>query len=154
MVLGVLASDGKKMPPVFFKSGQKIGSEEYYKGLRYHVLPWLKANYPAGTYVFTQDGAPCHTSKKVQDFCRANMADFWPANFWPSSSPDVNPQDFAVWGVLERATNSTSHPNLESLKATITEEWDKMSSDFLVKSCQAVRRRVEAIIANGGGHIE
>lgn len=154
MVLGVVASDGKKMPPYFFKPGERVGAEVYYKVLRYHVLPWLKANYPEGNYVWTQDGAPCHTAKKVQQFCKTNFANFWPHDFWPPSSPDLNPLDFAVWGVLEHSTNKTSHPNLESLKAAIHKEWDALSHDFLVQSCKSFRRRVEAVIANSGGHIE
>ncbi|QQP57906.1 Uncharacterized protein FKW44_003059 [Caligus rogercresseyi] len=92
-------------------------------------------------YVFTQDGAPAHTFKKTQEFCKGNMA-FWPADFWPSSSPDVNPLDFAVWGFLEGKTNKTSHTSVEALKATIT------------KDCASVRPRIEAIIRNNGGHIE
>ncbi|QQP49604.1 Uncharacterized protein FKW44_010330 [Caligus rogercresseyi] len=59
---------------------------------------------------FTQDGAPAHTFKKVQEFCKGNMASFWPADFWPSSSPDVNPLDFAVWGFLEGKTNKPHTP--------------------------------------------
>ncbi|XP_059096794.1 uncharacterized protein LOC131891285 [Tigriopus californicus] len=62
MVLGVVASDGKKMPPYFFKVGEKFGV------LRYHILPWLKISYPDGNYVWTQDGAPCHTAKINQKF--------------------------------------------------------------------------------------
>ncbi|QQP34598.1 Uncharacterized protein FKW44_022540 [Caligus rogercresseyi] len=82
-------------------------------------------------YVFTQDGAPAHTFKKVQEFCKGNMASFWPADFWPSSSPDCR-----------------------SLKATITKEWDNMSEDFIKTSCASVRPRIEAIIRNNGVHIE
>ncbi|QQP50334.1 Putative LOC100197594 [Caligus rogercresseyi] len=40
------------------------------KVLRCHVLPWLKANYPSGHYVWTQNGAPSHTSKLAQDFAQ------------------------------------------------------------------------------------
>ncbi len=29
MVLGVVASDGKKMPPIFFKLGEKVGADVY-----------------------------------------------------------------------------------------------------------------------------
>ena len=101
MVLGVVASDGKKMPPFFFKPAERVGADSYYKVLRYHVLPWLKTNFPEGNYVWTQDGAPCHTAKKVQDFCRNNFSDFWPKDFWPPSSPDLNTLVYAVWGVLE-----------------------------------------------------
>ncbi|QQP42423.1 Uncharacterized protein FKW44_017082 [Caligus rogercresseyi] len=56
MVLGVVASDGKKMSPLFFKAREKICKETYNKVLRYTVLPWLKANYPEENYVWTQDG--------------------------------------------------------------------------------------------------
>ncbi|QQP52263.1 Uncharacterized protein FKW44_004362, partial [Caligus rogercresseyi] len=73
-------------------------------------------------YVFTQDGAPAHTFKKAQEFCKGNMASFWPADFWPFSSPDGK-------------TNKTSHTSVEALKATITKEWDNMSEDFIKTSC-------------------
>ena len=149
MMLGVVASDGKKMPPYFFKPGERVNADAYYKVLRYHVLPWLKANYPEGNYVWTQDGAPCHTARKVQQFCKSNFADFW-----PSSSPDLNPLDYAIWGVVEQATNKNPHPNVDSLKEAIKREWHKMSANFVIDSCLSFRKRVEAVIANNGGHIE
>ena len=154
MVLGVVASDGRKMPPYMFKPKEKIDQHVYYKVLRYTILPWLKANYPAGNYVWTQDGAPAHTSDKAQKFCSLNMANFWDKTFWPPSSPDLNVLDFAVWGYLERLTNKTPHKNVDDLKASIMKHWDEMSADFLVRSCASFRRRVEAVIAVEGGHIE
>ncbi len=39
-------------------------------------------------------------------------------------SQDLNPLDYAIWGVLENKTNATSHPNIGS---SIEEEWNKMS---------------------------
>ncbi len=93
MVLCVVASEGNKIPLFFFKLGEKVGADVYYKVLRYHVLPWLMANYREFNNAWTQDGAPCHTAKKVQKFCKANFADFW-----PSSNPDLNLLDYAVWG--------------------------------------------------------
>ena len=39
-------------------------------------------------------------------------------------SPDVNPLDDAIWVVLENETNTTSHPNIGSLKTVIEEEWN------------------------------
>ncbi|QQP53087.1 Uncharacterized protein FKW44_005431, partial [Caligus rogercresseyi] len=153
MVLGVMASNGKKIPPFFFKAGEKIRKETYYKVLRYTVLPWLKANYPEGKYVWTQDGAPSHTSDLCPKFCTANMAHFWPKDMWPSSLPDLNLLDFAVWGELERRTNRTPHPIVDALQATIRTEWDNMSEEFLINSCKAFRRRVEGVIEAEGGHI-
>ncbi|QQP55379.1 Uncharacterized protein FKW44_008535 [Caligus rogercresseyi] len=76
MMLVAMSSDGKKMPPYFFKPGEKVDTAAYYKVLRWTVLPWLRTTYPDKNYTWTQDGAPSHTSKKVQDFCRAHMSDF------------------------------------------------------------------------------
>ncbi|QQP49444.1 Uncharacterized protein FKW44_010123 [Caligus rogercresseyi] len=111
MVLGIVASYGNKMPPHFFRPNGKVNSDVYYKVLRYKVLPWLKSTFPRNNYVFTQDGAPAHTSKKVQEICKGNMASFWPANL----------------GFLEGKTNKTSDSSVEALKTTITKEWDNMS---------------------------
>ncbi|QQP55087.1 Uncharacterized protein FKW44_008153 [Caligus rogercresseyi] len=90
----------------------------------------------------------------AKDFCSRNFADFWPANYWPPSSPDLNPLDFAVWGFLERETNSTPHLNVDSLKASIIATWANISTDFIKKSCAAFRHRVDAAIEAKGGYIE
>lgn len=154
MAFGVVASDGKKMPMKFYKPGEKINAETYYKTLRFNVLPWLKANYPDGNYVWTQDGAPAHTAKKTQNFCQSNFRSFWPSSLWPPSSPDLNPLDYSIWSVLEHATNRVSHPNVDSLKDAIREEWEKLTPEFLRKTCRSFRRRVETVIEKKGGHIE
>ncbi|QQP53106.1 Uncharacterized protein FKW44_005461, partial [Caligus rogercresseyi] len=141
MMLGVVSSDGKKMPQYFFKPGEKVNTAAYYKVSRWKVLPWLRTTHPHGNYTWTQDSAPCHTSKKVQDFCRAHMSDFWPANMWPSSSPEMNP-------VLERITNKMSHSNLKALQQAICEAWDDMSEEYIRNCYASVRHRVEAVIDN------
>ena len=48
-------------------------------------------------------------------------------------SPDLNPLDYAIWGILENK-NATSHPNIGSLKSAIEEEWNKMSEEFILKA--------------------
>lgn len=154
MVLGVFGSDGKKMPPFFFQPDEKIGTMGYYKVLRWTVLPWLKANYPLGNYVWQQDGAPSHTTNKTQNFCSEHMAKFWSKDLWPPSSPDLNTLDYFWWSVIEASVNKTPHPNIQSLKSDITKEWASYPNEEIVKACKAFRPRVEAVIEAGGGHIE
>ena len=51
-------------------------------------------------------------------------------------SPDLKPLlDYALWGVLENKTNTTSHPNIGSFKTAIEKEWNKMSEQFILKAC-------------------
>ncbi|QQP36050.1 Uncharacterized protein FKW44_021026 [Caligus rogercresseyi] len=89
----------------------------------------------------------------TQDFCSRIFADFWSANYWPPSSPDLNSLDFAVWGFLEKETNSTPHPNVDSLKACNAAAWANMSTDFIKKSCAAFRHRVDTVIEAKGDYI-
>ena len=72
-------------------------------------------------------------------------------------SPNLYPLDYAIWGVLYNKTNVTSHLNIDSLKATIEEEWNQMSEEFILKACKSFQRRFHAIIEKkkkNGVHIE
>ena len=44
-------------------------------------------------------------------------AHFWRKDMWPPQSPDLNPLDYSIWGVLQERVQGTSQPNMESLKA-------------------------------------
>ena len=154
MVLGIVASDGNKCPPIFIKQGVKINAQVYQKLLRYNVLPWLKATYPNGNYVFQQDSAPAHKAKITQEWMKRNLANYWPWTLWPPSSPCLNPLDYAIWGILEDKVGSSSHPSVDALKAKVKEEWAALTPAYIKKSCRSFRRRVEATIEAEGQHIE
>ena len=154
MMLGVVASDGKRMPPYFFKEGLKIGTEAYLRVMRSVVKPWIEANYPDGNYIWRQDNAPGHASNKTQKWLADNLPGAWSKDFWPPSSPDANPLDYSVWSVIESRACKTPHPNITSLKASICREWDAMTPAYLIKTCRAFRGRIEAMIKAEGGHIE
>ena len=154
MVLGVVGSDGQKMPLYFFEVGLRVGAKEYIKVLRYHVLPWLKKTYPKGNYIFQQDGAPGHTALTAQQFLTRNFAKFWPKDMWPPQSPDLNPLDYGIWGIMDKNARATPHPNLESLKTSIIREWNNLSQDYVAKTCQQFRGRLEKAVEADGGSFE
>ena len=54
---------------------------------------------------------------------------------------------YAVWGILENETNTTSHPNIGSLKTAIEEKWNKMSENLFQKC-------VDTIIEKNSSDIE
>ncbi|QQP37280.1 Uncharacterized protein FKW44_017497 [Caligus rogercresseyi] len=49
MMLGVVASDGKRMPPFWFPQGLRVGAKEYLAVIKNVVKPWLDATYPRAT---------------------------------------------------------------------------------------------------------
>ena len=67
-------------------------------------------------------------------------------SLWLPSSPDLNPLDYSIWGVLENKRNANSHPNIASLKIAIEKEWHKISEEFILKACKSFWRCVDTII--------
>ena len=69
-------------------------------------------------------------------------------------SPDLDPLNYVIWGVLENKTNANFYPNIGSLKIVIEEEWNKMSEEFILNACKSFRTLVYTIIEKNGGYIE
>ena len=99
--------------------------------------------------------------QRIYDFLNAETK---PKNYrnnltflWSPSSPDLNPFDCAIWGILEeekKKTNATSHANIGSLKTAIEEEWNKISEEFILRTCKSFRGCVDKIIEKNGDTIE
>lgn len=150
-VLGVVASNGMKCPLIFVDQGVKLNAKHYIKLLKTHVVPWLKDNFPRNDYVFQQDGAPWHAAKTTQRFLKDNMRNFWSKEMWPPSSPDLNPLDYSIWGVMNSKACAKSHRNLADLRASILRAWDELSEDYVIKTCKRFRNRLEAAIREKRG---
>lgn len=107
MVWGAVSKRGK-FPLKFVDPGVKI-NVEYYKSeiLEQTLSPILIKMYGDDYYVFTQDGAPAHTAKVVQQWCEENLTDFLNKNEWPPGSPDCNPLDCFVWEYMLMMLKST-----------------------------------------------
>ena len=79
-----------------------------------------------------------------------NLHDHITPNMWSPSSPDLNPLDYYVWGVVEREINKHSHNMLDSLRAAITRVMTHMDENHLIRACKHFRQRIEAVIATKG----
>ena len=95
-MLGVVTSNGEKMPSVWFEQGYRLASVVYKEVLE------TKKIAKKSDYVFQQNGAPAHTTKTMQNRLDANMS-FWFNDFVPhshqiSGDPTVTrPLDFSLW---------------------------------------------------------
>jgi len=147
-------SDGKTCPPIFIPTGLKVNTEAYIGLLERHLVPWLCQNYLDGNYVFQQDGAPAHTSKRTQVWLVTTLSGFWAKDVWPPSSPDLNPLDYSVWGVLKAKACKTSHPSVEALKVSIAKTWRTLSKAYIIKTCKSFRTRLEKGVEVEGGLFE
>ena len=106
--------------------------------------------------MLVQDSEPVHGAKKVQDFLKENLPLMVPKDIWPSSSPDLNVCDYWLFGVIEGKSNVTSHPSVNSLKASIRRAFRNLDPEDVKRSCSRFRSRISQIIdtKQNGSHIE
>ena len=73
---------------------------------------------------------------------------------WPARSPDMNPLDLCVWGILKERVFKPRPHSLEELKDRIKVEVGRLDKDMLKRACQDVRVRCERLIIACGGFIK
>ena len=83
----------------FIDAGVKINGQYYREVL---FVQKLLPNIKEFLYYFTfqQDGSPAHRAKETVNLLNHETPDFIPSSLWPPNSPDLNPVDYKVWGVL------------------------------------------------------
>ena len=96
MIWAAVASNGEKSPIFRIPDGVKINQHVYLDFLKNEVKPWIDSTFGNQPICFTQDSAPAHGANLVQNWCKENFQHFWDKTFWPPSSPDANPMDFAM----------------------------------------------------------
>ena len=132
MALGVVSSDRDVMPPYFFSD--RVAANDYIKVLETVVKPWMVGVAGERPYVFQQDSAPVHMACTTQAWLYQQLPRHWPLDLWPPSSPDLNPLDYYVWGVLEKV-NYRPHNTKQQLKDAIVGAIDHMDRMEVKKAC-------------------
>ena len=69
--------------------------------------------------------------KKTEAWLKENM-EFWPKDFWPPSSPDLNPLDYSIWAYVQAKACERSHPSVGALKASITKAWNLSETEVWI----------------------
>ncbi|UYV64166.1 hypothetical protein LAZ67_2006860, partial [Cordylochernes scorpioides] len=148
MVLGIISSEGDVMPPHFFEKGLRMNADTYINVLETVVKPWMDMVATGRKYVFQQDSAPAHKAKKTQSWLTLNVPSHWGPDIWPPNSPDCNPLDYYVWGVVERDVNKAPHTTIQSVKKAVHTVMTQMDKVIVAKACASFRTRLETVVAN------
>lgn len=107
-------------------------------------------------FIFQQDGAPAHTAHQTQQFLQDNTPDFISKDEWPPNSPDLNPLDFCVWGLMLDSYKKLSPKptSLAELKAALQTIWEELPLTAIQKAVCSFRKRLESCVRANGGHFE
>ena len=79
--------------------------------------------------MFQQSSAFPHTARKSQAWCVRNLQMVWTQYFVPLNSPDLNPTDYFVWGVVGSKANEHRVASRDTPKHQITEVTDSIDKE-------------------------
>ena len=108
MVFGVVSSEGHIMPPHNFEVSLKFNTKVYLVMLKSMVIPWCNQVAVGRPWVWQQDSAPTHKSKRPRLGFRRSATTLYPSLIGPSPLT-LNPLDYFLWSYVENITNMTSH---------------------------------------------
>ena len=139
---------------IFIDPGVKINGA-YYRDvlLSQHLLPAIRA-MSGEFFIFQQDSAPAHRACETVEMLRQNAPAFIPPTLWPPNSPDLNPVDYKIWGVLQERVYKTRIRDVNHLKERLIEEWSSFDQKIIDGSIRQWRKRLRACISVDGGHFE
>uniref|UniRef100_A0A8R1EFH7 Uncharacterized protein n=1 Tax=Caenorhabditis japonica TaxID=281687 RepID=A0A8R1EFH7_CAEJA len=84
----------------------------------------------------------------------AHFPGFLDKNLWPASSPDLNPMDFSVWGMLEGKIAGKVFATVDDLKAALEVAWASIDDGYLRRTVNSVKKRLRACVKARGSNFE
>lgn len=103
--------------------------------------------------IFMQDGAPPHTAKATQQWCRENLPGFWEKDVWPGNSPDLNPIE-NIWSIMQQMLDQEKPAtSISGLVKQIKRAWASIRPSVLANLVAGVPNRMRLCIAAKGGYV-
>ena len=143
-----------KSPLIFIEKNVKINAKYYITNVLKPISLLLNNHYKDKNWTFQQDGTTSHTVKISQNFCKEKFQNFWSKNMWPPCSPNFNPIDFSVWGILQKRACKKKHHSVESLKRNLLKEWEKLPQDMSCATYENAIKRMRTVCDASRGYIE
>lgn len=156
IMVSVSVSKAGKTKLFFVDPGTKVNAHYYSNVLMKKMIPQMDRRANGENYLFMQDGARAHTAKlTLGNFAKQKQLTLLQPQDWPPNSPDLNPVDFGIWGILEENVyRGRRITNIESLKEALVTEWNLLPQETINRCIDAFRPRLKRVVEVGGGHIE
>jgi len=82
-------------------------------------------------FAFQQDSGPSHLARETVALLSAETPDFISPQDWLPNSPDLNPVDYAIWGILQERVYRFQICDVDDLKERLIEEWRRFDQNII-----------------------
>ena len=90
----------------------------------------------------------------IEELLKKETPEFIPPDLWPPNSPDLNPVDYSIWGILQERVYRERVSDVDELKRRLRIEWANMNNNIITAAIYQWRRRLLACIESDGGQFE
>ena len=139
---------------IFVDPGVKVNGQ-YYRDvvLAQQMLPAIK-HVAGDAFVFQQDSAPTHRARATIQLLQQETPDFIGPDLWPPNSPDLNPVDYRIWGVVQQRVYECRMNNVDELKQRLIDVWLGLQQNVIDSAINEWRKRLRACVRAQGRHFE
>jgi transposase len=125
-----------------------LNSEKYINILDDNLWPVIAQHFPTSPYIFQEDNAPCHVSRRTNQWKTENDI---PTLEWPPQSPDLNIIE-NVWKVIKTKVQRRIDDirNAEDLKTVVAEIWTSLQLHYIRRLYDSLPRRLRVVLRARG----
>jgi hypothetical protein len=121
-----------------------MNGERYQEVLEYHLLLFMAIDRCTH---FLQDGALCHSSKRVKNYLSDKP---FVLMDWPGNSPDLNPIE-NVWNHMKNKLQAEDISLVPRLKESLIKMWTQdIALEYLSNLSRSMPRRLKEVISCKG----
>jgi len=138
---------------MFVDSGVKVNGQ-YYRNvlLSQQMIPAIK-QVAGNTFVFQQDSAAAHRTRDTIQLLQRETPDFSGPDLWPPNSPDLNPVDYKICGVMQQQVYKSRIDSVDELKQR-HDVWHGVQQHIIDLAVSQWRQRLTACVRAHGRHCE
>ena len=101
-----------------------------------------------------QDSAPAHRARQTVALLEQQIPAFISPDLWPPNSPDLNPVDYKIWGVIQQRVYQAKVHDIDELKQRLVDIWHDLDQTVIDGAVIEWRKRLNACVRAKGGHFE
>jgi len=95
-----------------------------------------------------------HRARDTIEFLRRETPDFIGPELWPANSPDLNPDDYRIWGLMQERVYQSPIQDVDDLKQRLISVWAEFKQSVIDKAIDQWRPRLRACVYARGQHFE